>query len=141
VNDAAGEAKETIKLAQRVAAGTFAAAFPLMLYPGSALHKWCMENSVPMRDDCSYECYGGEGSVLFDPDTRKKITNISKMASLFVKYNVDERWMRALIEMDLNDTAAKRLAEMSYYESLRFQLGDQVDNEFDQILANTKFRY
>jgi hypothetical protein len=141
VEDPVGDAIDTIKLAQRVAAGTFAVAFPLMLYPGSALHKWCIENNVPMRDDCTYECYGGEGSVLFDPDTQKKITNISKMATFFVKYDVDERWMRALIEMNLSDTAAKRLAEMSYYESLRFQLGDQIDQEFDQILANTKFRY
>ena len=141
VEDPVGDAIETIKLAQRVASGMFAVAFPLMLYPGSALYKWCMENNVPMRDDCTFEWYGGEGSVLFDPETQKRITNISKMATFFVKYNVDERWMRALIEMNLSDTAARKLSEMSYYESLRFQLGDQIDQEFDEILNNTKFRY
>jgi len=141
VDDPVGDAIETIKLAQRVGAGMFVAAFPLMVYPGTALQKWCVKNNVPLRDDCTYECYSGVGSVRFDPDTQGKITNISKLAAFFVKYNVDERWMRALIEMDLNTAASKRISESTYYESLRFHLGDQIDQEFDKILANTKFRY
>jgi radical SAM superfamily enzyme YgiQ (UPF0313 family) len=141
VDDPVGDAIETIKLAQRVGAGMFVAAFPLMLYPGTALQKWCLENNIAIRDDCTYECYGGVGSIRFDPEIQKKITNISKLASFFVKYNVEERWIRTLIEIDLNDTAARRIAESTYYESLRFKLGDQIDQEFDQILENTKFRY
>jgi radical SAM superfamily enzyme YgiQ (UPF0313 family) len=141
VKDPVGDAIDTIKLAQRVGAGTFVSAFPLMVYPGTALQKWCLKNNVLMRDDCTYECYGGVGSIRFDPDTQKKITNISKLAAFFVKYNVDERWMRAIIEMDLNYTASKKVSESTYYESLRFQLGDKVDKEFDKILANTRFRY
>ena len=141
VEDPVGDAVDTIKLAQRIGAGTFVAAFHLMVYPGTALQKWCVKNNVPMRDDCTYECYGGVGSIRFDPDTQRKITNISKLAAFFVKYNVDERWIRALIEMDLNDAASKRISESTYYESLRIKLGDQIDQEFDNILANTKFRY
>jgi coproporphyrinogen III oxidase-like Fe-S oxidoreductase len=142
VADPVGDAVDTIKLAQRVAVpGTFVVAFPLMLYPGTALHKWCQKNNVPIRDDCSYDFYSGTGSVRFDPDIQKRLTNIAKLAAFFVKYNVDERWMRALIEMDLNDVAAKRIGESIYYESLRFRLGDQIDREFDKILQNTKFRY
>jgi len=141
VEDPVGDAIETIQLAQRVGAGMFVAAFPLMLYPGTALQKWCLENNIPVREDCTYECYGGVGSVRFDPETQKKIKNISKLAAFFVKYNVDERWMRALIDMDLNDTASKKIAESTYYESLRFKLGAQIDQEFDSILAETKFRY
>ena len=142
VEDPLGDAVDTIKLAQRVAVpGTFVVAFPLMLYPGTALHKWCLKNNVPIRDDCSYDFYSGTGSVRFDPVIQKKLTNIAKLAAFFVKYNVDERWMRALIEMDLNDVAAKRIGESTYFESLRFRLGDQIDQEFDKILQNTKFRY
>ena len=141
VDDPVGDAIETIKLAQRVGAGMFVAAFPLMLYPGTALQKWCLENNIAIRDDCTYECYGGVGSIRFNPEIQKKITNISKMAAFFVKYNVDERWIRTLIEMDLNNTAARRIAESTYYESLRFKLGDQIDREFDKILENTRFRY
>lgn len=142
VEDPVGDAIDTIKLAQRVGAGTFAVAFPLMLYPGTALHKWCIDNNIKIKDDCNYDCYSGEGSVLFDSEIQKKITNISKMAAFLLKYNVDERWMRALIEMDLNDTAARKLSESIYYESLRFQLGDQINQDaFEKILANTKFKY
>jgi radical SAM superfamily enzyme YgiQ (UPF0313 family) len=141
VDDPVGDAIETIKLAQRVGAGMFVAAFPLMLYPGTALQNWCLKNNIAIRDDCTYECYGGVGSIRFEPKIQKKITNISKLAAFFVKYNVEERWMRALIEMELNDAASKRISESTYYESLRVKLGDQIDQEFDQILANTKFRY
>ena len=142
VEDPVGDAIDTIKLAQRVAVpGTFVVAFPLMLYPGTALHKWCIKNQVPMRNDCTFDFYSGKGSIRFDPDIQKKLTNITKLAAFFVKYNVDERWVRALIEMDLNDTAARRISESVYYESLRFRLGDQIDGEFDKILADTKFRY
>lgn len=141
VVDPVGDAIDTIKLAQRIGSGTFVSAFPLMVYPGTALQEWCVKNNVPLRDDCTYECYGGVGSIRFDPDTQRKITNISKLAAFFVKYNVEERWMRAITEMDLTDTASKRISESTYYESLRFQLGDQIDKEFDKILANTKFRY
>jgi len=142
VEDPVGDAVDTIKLAQRVAVpGTFVVAFPLMLYPGTALHKWCIKNKVPIRDDCSYDFYSGMGSVRFESDIQKKLTNIAKLTAFFVKYNVDERWMRALIEMDLNDTAAKKIGESVYYESLLFRLGDDIDEEFDKILENTKFRY
>jgi radical SAM superfamily enzyme YgiQ (UPF0313 family) len=141
VDDPVGDAIETIKLAQRVAAGMFVVAFPLMLYPGTTLQRWCLENNIAIRDDCTYECYGGVGSIRFDTEIQKKITNISKLAAFFVKYNVDERWIRTLIEIDLNDTASRRISESTYYESLRFKLGDQIDQEFDKILANTKFRY
>lgn len=140
VEDPVGDAIDTIKLAQRVGAGTFVAAFPLMLYPGTALYKWCVDNNIPMRDDCTYDWYSGIGSILFDDDTQRKITNITKLASFFVKYNVDERWMKSLIEMDLNDMASQKIGETIYYESLRFRLGRQTEEEFDEILANTKFR-
>lgn len=142
VDDPIGDAIDTIKLAQRVSSkSSFVVAFPLMLYPGTALHKWCVENNVAMRDDCTYEWYGGTGTILFDDDIQKKLTNITKMAAFFVKYNVDERWMRALIEMDMNDVAAQKLGEAIYYESLRFRLGKDVDTEFEKIMENTKFRF
>lgn len=141
VDDPVGDALDTVKLAQRVAAGGFATAFPLMLYPGTALHKWCLENNVPLREDCTFDFYSGIGSVKFPPAIQHKITTIAKLASFFVKYNVDERWMRVLIEMDLTDDAAKAASEAAYYESLRFRLGEKVDQEFEDILAKTHFRY
>jgi radical SAM superfamily enzyme YgiQ (UPF0313 family) len=142
VDDPIGDAIDTVKLAQRVStASTFVVAFPLMLYPGTALHKWCVEKGVEMRDDCTYEFYGGTGSILFDDNTQRRLTNITKMAAFFVKYQVDERWMRALIEMDINDSAAEKLGETIFYESLRFRLGEQVEDQFEDILSGVKMRY
>lgn len=49
--------------------------------------------------------------------------------------------MRALIEMDLNEIAAKMIGESVYYDSLYFPLAGYVDQVFDKILRNTKFPY
>jgi hypothetical protein len=63
------------------------------------------------------------------------------MATLFVKHNVDERWMLALIDMDLTESASRQLSECSYLESLTFRLGEGVRKDFDSILAGMHFRY
>lgn len=55
LDDPVGDAIDTIKLAQRVSAGTFAATFPLMIYPGTSLHDWCIKHDIPMNDECSYD--------------------------------------------------------------------------------------
>jgi len=141
VQDPVGDALDTIKLCQRVAPGGFTACFPLMLYPGTALYRKCRDESVPLNDHCEFEWHSGEGSVKFDPDTAKRIKNLTKIATLFVKHNIDERWMRALIDMELTESASRQLSECSYLESLIFRLGEGARNDFDKILKGMHFRY
>ena len=141
VPDPIGDALDTIKLCQRVAPGGFTACFPLMLYPGTALYRKCLAEGVPLNDHCEYEWHSGEGSVRFDPETARRIKNLTKMATLFVKHNIDVRWMLALIDMDLTESASRQLSECSYLESLTFRLGEGVKKDFDSILAGMHFRY
>ena len=54
---------------------------------------------------------------------------------------MNERWMRALIDVDLNDSSLKQLSECQYLESLKFRLGGKVENEFDEILGGMHFKY
>jgi len=141
VQDPLGDALDTIKLCLRVAPGGFITCFPLMLYPGTALYRKCISEGIPLNDDCEYEWHSGEGSVKFDPETSRRIKNLTKMATFFVKYNIDERWMRAFIDMDLTESASRQLSECSYLESLVFRLGEGVRKDFDSILAGMHFRY
>jgi len=97
VEDPLDDAIDTIKMCQRAAPGTFIACFPLMLYPGTSLYKRCRRLGIPLNDHCEYEWHSGEGSVKFDPLTQKRIRNLTKMATMFVKYNLDENWMRAIV--------------------------------------------
>jgi radical SAM superfamily enzyme YgiQ (UPF0313 family) len=141
VHDPIGDALDTIKLCQRVAQGGFTTCFSLMFYPGTALYKKCLDEGVPLNDHCELDWHFGEGSVKFDQETAKRIKNLTKMATFFVKYNVDERWMRALIDMELTEPASRQLSECSYLESLIFRMGEKVRNDFDSILSGMHFRY
>jgi radical SAM superfamily enzyme YgiQ (UPF0313 family) len=141
VQDPIGDALDTIKLCQRVAPGGFTTCFPLMLYPGTGLYEKCMAEGITLNENCEYEWHSGEGSVKFDPETSRRIKNLTKMATFFVKYNINEAWMRALIDMDLTDSASRQLSQCTYLESLIFRLGEEVKNDFDNILAGMHFRY
>ncbi|MCF6176086.1 MAG: cobalamin-dependent protein [Victivallaceae bacterium] len=141
VEDPIGDAIDTIKMAQRIGPGTFVACFPLMLYPGTVLYDKCLANGILLNESCNYEWHDGCGSVKFDLTTAKQIRNLTKMATMFCRYNIDEQWMRALVKMDINDISSKNLSECQYYESLIFRHGDEVRDEFDEILASMNFKY
>ncbi|MCL0044986.1 radical SAM protein [Nitrospinaceae bacterium] len=141
VEDPIGDALETIKLTQRVGAGTFGAVFPLMLYPGTELWRVCKEKNIEVEEECNFDWYGGTGSVKFDPETKRKLRNLVKLGTFFIKYNIDERWMRALIEMDLTEASSKLCSENNYLTSLTFRQGDQVEEHFEEILSEMKLVY
>jgi len=71
----------------------------------------------------------------------KRIRNMTKMATMFIKYDMSERWMRALLDMDLTDSSSKQLSECQYLESLKFRLGDKIEEEFDNILKGIHLKY
>lgn len=142
VDDPVGDAIDTIKCAQRIGAGGFGAAFPLMLYPGTALYKWCQDNNVPMNDECTFEWYSGVGSIKFeDPDVAKQIHNLSKLAPFFIKYNVEERWMRALMNVDMSQETSKLVSQNNYLEALTTRQSETAEESFGEVLTYMNFRF
>ncbi|OGR34978.1 MAG: hypothetical protein A2051_10185 [Desulfovibrionales bacterium GWA2_65_9] len=141
VADPLEDALETVKMCQRVAPGTFIACFPLMLYPGTRLYRHCADKGIALADECKFEWHTGVGSIQFDQETSRQIKNLTKMATMFVRYGVDERWMRALIKMELTETASRELSECQYLESLLFRIGESVRGEFEDILKSMHFQY
>ena len=145
VPDPIDDAINTIQMCQRISAvgpeNMWTSCFPLMLYPGTALWEKAMKANIPLNDACDFEWHSGEGSVKFDALTSKRIKNMTKMATMFIKYNMSERWMRALIDMDITESSSRMLSECQYLESLVFRLGEGVEDEFDQILSGIHFKY
>jgi radical SAM superfamily enzyme YgiQ (UPF0313 family) len=146
VPDPIDDAVNTILMCQRISREmprnmSWTACFPLMLYPGTKLWKMAMEAGIPLNAACEFEWHSGEGSIKFDDLTQKRIKNMSKMATMFIKYNVGERWMRALIDVDLTESASKQCSESQYLESLVFRLGPDIEDEFDDILEGMDFEY
>ena len=146
VPDPITDAIKTIQMCQRISQVaapemTWTACFPLMLYPGTALWEKAKKAGIALSEACEFEWHSGEGSVKFDSLTMKRIRNMTKMATMFIKYNMSERWIRALIDMDLNKSASKQLSECQYLESLVFRLGNNIEEEFDDILQGINFKY
>ena len=146
VPDPVTDAIKTVQMCQRISREvpdmTWTSCFPLMLYPGTSLWDKAMKAGVPLNEACEFQWNTGEGSVKFDPLTMKRIKNMTKMTTMFINYQMDERWMRALIDMDLNESASKQLSESGYYESLMFRMGKKfVEKEFDNIMKGINFQY
>ena len=146
VPDPVTDAIKTVQMCQRISREvpdmTWTSCFPLMLYPGTSLWDKAMKAGVPLNEACEFQWNTGEGSVKFDPLTMKRIKNMTKMTTMFINYQMDERWMRALIDMDLNESASRQLSESGYYESLMFRMGKKfVEKEFDNIMKGINFQY
>ena len=141
VKDPVGDAIDTIKLAQRIAPGTCVICYPLMVYPGTDLYEWCVKNHVAFNEECSMEWHTGIGSIKFDDETNRKLKNIKKLTTMFVRCNVSERWMRALMEMEMTEASSRKLSECQYYDSLRFRLGEEAVADFDKILSGIDLKY
>ena len=129
------------RISREVPGMTWTSCFPLMLYPGTELWEKAKKAGVELSEACEFEWHSGEGSVKFDPLTMKRIKNMTKMATMFIKYDMSERWMKALIDLDLTNSASKQLSECQYLESLVFRLGHKVEKEFDNILEGMHFKY
>ena len=137
VKDPVADAIETIKYTQSLGSDKLiATVFPLMLYPGTKLTKWCENNKFMLNDQCEFNWYTGIGSIKFDPDTAKKIKNLSKLGHFFITHKVSEKWMRALIEMEIPSEAAQSIAQCNYYDSLKHH--GKTENEIESILTEVK---
>lgn len=144
VDDPVEDAIETIKGLQRIGKGSICSCYPLMIYPGTAMERLCEEKGFLRNMECSGDTNSGITGIAFPEKIIKQLRNICKLATLFVKYNVSERWLRALIEIDLNDEAAKALAAARYFECVSDRLNGKAKKEeevFEEIMKTTKIRY
>lgn len=144
VDDPVEDALETMKGLQRIGGGSVCSCYPLMIYPGTAMEKLCEEKGFLRNAACNGDTNSGNPGLAFPVKTIKQLRNICKLATLFVKYNISERWMRALIDIDLDDEASKALATVRYFECVNDRLKgkDKKEEEvFEEIMRSTKIRY
>lgn len=140
VEDPIRDAIETIKFAQSFHSNSIiATVYPLMLYPGTRLTKWCTENDIPLNDECQFNWYSGVGSIKFDPETSKKIRCLVKLGHFFITHKIPERWIRALIETDISEVAAQAIANCNYHDSLAYH--GKNKEEIEKIMQNVNLYY
>ena len=141
VADPVEDALDTIKGMQRIGPGSVCSCYPLMIYPGTAMEKYCRRHHIKLNDACVGDTNTGIPHILFPPGTLRQLRNICKLGTLFVKYNIDERWMRALINMNFDDETSQHLSMVRYYECVTDRLKEKGEQIFDDILSTMHLRY
>ncbi len=141
VDDPVEDALDTVKGLQRIGAGSICSVYPLQVYPGTMLEKYCEENHLTLNDQSSGDTNSGIPAIVFTQEQTKKLRNICKLATFFVKYNVDENWMRILINVDFPENTSQALSMQRYYECVVDRLGDKGKEIFQDIQSGMKLVY
>lgn len=138
VADPVEDAIETLKGLQRIGAGSICSVYPLQIYPGTKMEKFCIENHLTLNDLSGGDTSTGIPSISFSSEELRKLKNVCKLATFFVKYNVDEMWMRILLNVDFSDETSQAISMGKYYECVVDRLGDQGKIIFDDIRRGMK---
>lgn len=144
VEDPVEDALETILGLQRIGAGSICSCYPLMIYPGTKIEQICQEKGFAKNPASNGDTNSGVPGIAFSPRITKQLKNICKLATLFVKYSVSEKWMRALIDIDLDDETSRALSTVRYFECVSDRLkgeGQAEEKIFEEIMRSTKIRY
>jgi radical SAM superfamily enzyme YgiQ (UPF0313 family) len=138
VTDPVEDALETVKGLQRIGPGSICSVYPLQIYPGTRMEQYCQENGWQLNDAAQGDTNTGIPALAFPPDTTIKLRNICKLATFFVKYTIDERWMRALIDINFTESASHALSMERYYECVVDRLGSRGQEIFRDIQQGMK---
>jgi len=141
VDDPVEDAIDTIKAMQRIGSSSISSCYPLIIYPGTKMEKICHQKKIAINPYHNGDTNSGIPSIAFAEDTIKKIRNICKLATMFVKYNLSEDWMRALLNIDFDDSTSKALSTVRYFECVTDRLKEKADSVFKEIIKNTNLRY
>lgn len=136
--DPVEDALDTIKGLQRIGSGSICSVYPLQIYPGTIMEKHCADNNWRLNENALGDTNTGIPALLFPPDVTQKLRNVCKLATFFVKYNIDERWMRVLIDIDFSESASQNLSMERYYECVVDRLGEKGKKLFSDIKAGMK---
>ncbi len=138
VADPVADALETVKGLQRIGPGSICSVYPLQIYPGTKMEQFCIDNNLDLNDLSSGDTNTGIPSIDFPPDVAGKLKNICKLGTFFVKYNIDEMWMKILINVDFSDETSQAISMGKYYECVVDRLGDEGKVIFDEIRRGMK---
>ena len=139
IEDPVEDAIDTIKGLQRVGAGSVCSIYPLMVYPNTKMELICRD--FPLRKSCSGDTNSALTAIHFSPIVTKQLRNICKLGTLFVKFNIDENWIRALINVDFDDSTSKDLSIVRYHDCVVDRLKEEGESVFRRVLSTTNVRY
>lgn len=141
VEDPVEDAMDTIKAMQRIGTGSVVSVYPLEIYPNTKMNTYVREKNFPLNEECVGDTNTGVTGIQFDAQTEKRLRNICKLATPFVRFGVDERWMRAMIDVDFDDETSKNLSLARYHDCVVDRLGERGESVFEKVIGGMNIRY
>jgi len=163
VDDPVEDALDTLKSLKRIGPGSIVSIYPLQIYPHTHIKEISESRGFKVNENCSGDTNTGVGGLVFPPEIEKKLRNICKFGTIYVKgemdnywrsallkdgkydlanNRIDEEWLKKALEIDYNDEASKMLSMARYHDCVIDRLGNVKGEEvFNKILKTTNIRY
>lgn len=141
VDDPVEEALYSLTRMQEVAPDFYCAAYALLVFPGTALYNKFQEEKIPFSDPKSPFIHSGYTSVLYDKVTMEKIRKLTKLSHIFVSNKIDIRYMRALLELDMNNNSAFEISKANFFMSQRYKYGEEGERLAEERMKNMEFYF
>ncbi len=163
LEDPVEDALDTLEGLKRIGPGSIVSIYPLQIYPHTHINQIAREKGFNVNENCSGDTNSGIGGLSFQKDIQKKLRNICKFGTLYVKGAVDEawgnalirggldylanekmdgKWMEYMLNCDFDDETSKMLSMARYHDCVIDRLGKvKGDQVFDKITKTTNIRY
>lgn len=79
-------------------------------------HACCRDHNLALNNLASGDTNTGIRGIAFTDDVAKQLRNMCKLTTFFVKYHIDERWMKIFIAVDFPENTSQALSMERYYE-------------------------
>jgi radical SAM superfamily enzyme YgiQ (UPF0313 family) len=163
ISDPVEDAIDTLEGMKRIGKGSIISLYPLQIYPHTHIGAIAQERGFKLNESCQGDTNTGIGGISFPKETEKRLRNICKFGTLYVKGEIDEKWRKALsnegrnyltenpiderwlqfaLETDFNLETSKMLSMARYHDCVIDRLGkDKGEEVFNKILQTTNIRY
>jgi radical SAM superfamily enzyme YgiQ (UPF0313 family) len=163
VQDPVEDALDTLDALKRIGPGSIISLYPLQIYPHTHIKEIAESRGFKVNENCSGDTNTGVGGLLFPEETEKRLKNICKFGTLYVKgemdkywesallnegknylaeNKIDKEWLRRALETDFNQETSKKLSMARYHDCVIDRLGKiKGDDLFNKILKTTNIRY
>ncbi len=163
LKDPVEDALDTLEALKRIGPGSIVSIYPLQIYPHTHIKEISESRGFKVNENCPGDTNTGVGGLLFPPEIERKIRNICKFGTLYVKGEIDSYWKAALskggeydlikdkidkewlkraLDTDFDSETSKMLSMARYHDCVIDRLGKIKGEEvFNKILKTTNIRY
>ena len=163
IADPVEDALDTLEGMKRIGKGSIISLYPLQIYPHTHIGKIAEERGFKLNENCQGDTNTGIGGISFSPEVEKKLRNLCKFGTLYVKGEIDglwesalrngklnslldkpidKNWMREALELDFDSETSKELSTARYHDCVIDRLGKEKGEEvFQRITQTTNIRY